>query len=280
MTAGAGGISVRSGRGARLTAAPPRRLTVTRAEWAVLVEGRSGDLPPGFAAPSVTAEERAGAVASLTGRRVLLPSETGPAEPVPAVAVNLEVLLRPVLTVRLDVTGRGGARSGWFAVASGLLAGVLTLPDGRLELSLGPDVRLGAELERAVPDASAVVGPGFPEEPVDTDAAPAGRLPLTLLDDLLPRPDGQATPTPQEEELAAELLHRTAGSLTCLVLGRAGSSVGVGQVSWLATDAGWVGLRPRLDGSSRREVDVVPVEPGDVGTWVAPTVAALLEEAP
>jgi hypothetical protein len=32
-----------------------------------------------------------------------------------------------------------------------------------------------------------------------------------------------------------------------------------------------------LDVSRRRLVDVVPVEPTDLGTWVAPTVAALLE---
>jgi hypothetical protein len=51
----------------------------------------------------------------------------------------------------------------------------------------------------------------------------------------------------------------------------------VGQVAWLATDAGWVGLRPRLDGAPRRMVDLVPVEPADLGTWVAPPVAALLE---
>jgi hypothetical protein len=48
-------------------------------------------------------------------------------------------------------------------------------------------------------------------------------------------------------------------------------------VSWLATDGGWVGLRPLPDGSPRRLVDVVPVQPTDLGTWVAPAVAALLE---
>ena len=84
-------------------------------------------------------------------------------------------------------------------------------------------------------------------------------------------------PSPDEAALAEELLRRTAGSLSCLVLGRAGSAVGAGQVSWLATDGGWVGLRPVLDGSPRRLVDVVPVQPADLGTWVAPAVAALLE---
>ena len=38
-----------------------------------------------------------------------------------------------------------------------------------------------------------------------------------------------------------------------------------------------MGLRPRLDGSPRQMVDLVPVQPADLGTWLAPTVAALLE---
>ena len=148
---------------------------------------------------------------------------------------------------------------------------MLTLPAGGVELSLAAAVRLGAELARAVPEAAAVTGP-WPagEEPADRVPL-TGRVPLALLED---RPEPEASD--DEVALVRELERRTGGSLGCLVLGRTGPDPTAGQVSWLATDAGWVGLRPRPDGSSRRMVDLVPVEPADLGTWVAPTVAALL----
>jgi hypothetical protein len=244
----------------------------------VLVEGRLTDLPPGFAAAPAAVGARDDAVASLIRRQVLRPTDgASAAEPVPAVAGNLHVLRRPVLSVRLDITGRAGARRGWFAVGSGFVASVLTLPGGGLELSLAPGARLGAELARAVPDATAVTGPGFPEGATGREPVRSGRLPLGLLDDVAAPRDGGSQPSPDESALAEELLRRTAGSLTCLVLGRAGSTIGAGQVAWLATDGGWSGLRPVVDGSPRRPVDVLPVQPADLGTWVAPVVAALLE---
>jgi hypothetical protein len=242
--------------------APARRLVLTAAEWAVLVAGRLASPALGFAPAPIGPPDRDAAAQSLVHRGVAVRTADGGVEPVPAVAVNIQLLDRPLLTVRLDVTGRGGARHAWFAVGSGLLAGVVTLPGGRLELSMAPDVRLGTELARAVPDAAG-------------SAAPlVGSLPLALLGDA---PTDDAGPA--DVELAAELDRRTLGSLSCLVLGRAGDALGAGQVSWLATDAGWLGLRPRLDGSPERVVDLVPVEPADLGTWVAPTVAALLEAA-
>lgn len=263
------------GAGSSEAPAVARRLTLTSAEWAVLVDGRLTDLPPPFAVPPVAGAQRDDAVASLVRRAVLLPADgAAPARPVPAVVGNLEVQRRPVLSVRLDVTGRAGAGSAWFAVAMPFAAGVVTLPGGGCELSLVPGGRLGAELARAVPEAAAVTGPGLPGGAAGADAAPCGRLPLGLLDDDAPSHEAA---TPGEVALAAELQRRTAGSLSCLVLGRAGSSLGAGQVSWLATDGGWVGLRPLTDRSRRRLVDVVPVRPTDLGTWVAPAVAALLE---
>jgi hypothetical protein len=248
--------------GRRPAPTPARRLVLTGAEWAVLVAGRLAAPAPGFApAPVAPADEDAAAQALVT-RGVATRTADGAPEPVPPVAVNLDLLDRPLLTVRLDVTVRGGERHAWLAVGSGLLAAVVTLPGGRFELSMAPAVRLGTELARAVPDAAG-------------SAAPlVGSLPLTLLGDAATDDAG-----PADVELAAALERRTLGSLSCLVLGRAGDALGAGQVSWLATDAGWLGLRPRLDGSSERVVDLVPVEPADLGTWVAPTVAGLLEAA-
>jgi hypothetical protein len=136
---------------------------------------------------------------------------------------------------------------------------------------------LGSELVRSVPDAAVLVGRGFRERPGGTADVPSGRLPIALLDDAWPTSAEVPAPSVEESALADELVLRTVGSLSCLVLGRSGGSVVAGQVSWLATGAGWIGLRPRVDGSPRRLIDVVPVQPHDLGSWVAPTVAALLE---
>ncbi|WP_130504162.1 hypothetical protein [Blastococcus saxobsidens] len=249
--------------------AAPRRLTLTAGEWAVLTDGRVGTAPGAFAPVAMTPEDRDGALASLARAAVV---DAADGAPVPAVAAQLQLLRRPLLTLRLQISGRAGIRQGWFAVRSGVVAGVLTLADGRRELSLAPEVRLGPELARAVPAAGEVTGP-WPAEQEPGDGMPlTGQLPLALLED---RPSPGSTP--EELALAQELERRAAGSLSCLVLGRAGGGMAAGQVSWLATDTGWTGLRPRPDGSARRPVDLVPVEPADLGTWVTPTVAALLE---
>ena len=229
--------------------------------------GRLPDPVTGFEpVPVEPADERA-AAADLVARGVL---QADDGRPVAAVGAQLEVLLRPAVILRVHVRGPGGERRAWLAVGTGVVVGVRTLAAG-VELSLAPAVRLGAELARAVPDAASVTGHPPPGE---ATPRPVGRVPLALLVDARDA-DGPA----DDDEHAAErdLEHRTAGSLDCLVLGRTGGRLGAGQVSWLATDAGWVGLRPVLDGGPRRLVDLVPVEPAELGTWVAPTVAALLE---
>lgn len=253
-----------------MVTAAPRRLTLTAGEWAVLAAGRLGTTPPAFAPASLTARNRDGAIAALVRARVVVAPGGARVEPVPAVAAQLAVLRRPVVTLRLDITGRAGTRQGWFAVGAGMVAGVLTLPGGRIELSLAPEVRLGTELVRVVPPAAALPG-RFPVDARPGDGGPlGGRLPLALLE------EPSAGATPDERALAGALERRTGGVLSCLVLGRAGTELRADRFSWLATGTGWVGVRPRPDGSPRRLVDLVPVEPAELATWVAPSVAALL----
>ncbi|MGY1914010.1 hypothetical protein [Blastococcus sp. SYSU DS0973] len=254
-----------------MPSAPARRLLLTAAEWAVLVAEWPGAFPSGLPVEVPGSGQPNDAVAALVARGVLRAPVGGPVEPVPAVAADLAVLRRPLLAVRLETGGRTGRRHGWFALGAEVVVVVLTLPDGGIELSLAPAAGLGAELARAVPEAAAVTGPT-----ARGGAPPTGALPLGLLD-AAPAGRGGPPPTAAEAALAGELLRRTAGSLDCLVLGGAGGPVGAGQVSWLATDGGWVGLRPHPGGSPRRVVDVVPVRPADLGAWIAPTVAALLE---
>src|SRR4051812_41560933 len=102
-----------------------------------------------------------------------------------------------------------------------------------------PATSLGAELIRAVPPSaelsdvrsrvSAALGGGH-------QASLAGRLPLAAMDPAA----GNAGPstgwtslTGDESILAAELNQRTIGVLTCLVIGRIGDHIAVGQVVWL-----------------------------------------------
>lgn len=251
--------------------AGPRRLTLTAAQWSVVTAGRLAHPPPAFAPVPLSPADRNVAISTLVEAGVVVARNGGAAEPVAPVAADLAALARPLLTIRLEVTGRTGACQGWFTLGPDVVVGLLTLADGGVELSLAPAARLGTELGRAVPDAARLTGPG-PAGKEPGDGVPiAGRLPLTLLEDA-PSPGATA----EERALVQELERRTAGSLTCRVAGRAGPAVGAGQVSWLATGAGWVGLRPRLDGAPRRMVDLVPVEPDGIGIWVAPIVGALL----
>ncbi|MGY1827735.1 MULTISPECIES: hypothetical protein [unclassified Blastococcus] len=230
-----------------------RRLAIPAAGWAVLAAGRLPGAPRALAPAALGAAEREAATTALLADGVLAAPGDGPVRPVPAVAADLAVLARPLLTVRLEVAGPVGERAGWFALGAGVVVGVLSLPGGGVELSVAPAARLGAELARAVPEVGAVSG----APAAGGVAAPSGRLAVTELD--------------------RELGRRTGGALDCLVLGRVGSGAGAGQVSWLATDAGWVGLRPCLGEGPARLVDLVPVQPADLGSWIAPTVAALLE---
>lgn len=253
--------------------AGPRRITLTAAEWSVVAAGRLTHPPPAFAPVPLSHSDRDVAISALVAAGIVVVRDGGAVEPVPHVAADLATLGRPLLTIRLEVIGRTGARQAWFSLGGDVVVGLLTQADCGVELSLAPAVRLGAELARAVPDAAKVTGP-WPAGEEPRDGVPvAGRAPLALLEDA-PSPGATA----EERALVQELERRTAGSLSCLVAGRIVPAVGAGEISWLATDAGWVGLRPRPDGGPRRMVDLVPVEPGDIGIWVAPVVGALLED--
>jgi hypothetical protein len=74
----------------------------------------------------------------------------------------------------------------------------------------------------------------------------------------------------------------TVGVLSCLVVGARtgeGEAALAGDVVWFATDAGWIGVRPSPDGSGRQLVDLVPVGPEALGSWLAPYLARILEVA-
>ncbi|WP_203862930.1 hypothetical protein [Plantactinospora mayteni] len=59
--------------------------------------------------------------------------------------------------------------------------------------------------------------------------------------------------------------------------GPSGDGLGLAQVVWLATDDGWIGARSEPDWTGRRMVALRPVAREDIGVWVAPYLAQLLE---
>jgi hypothetical protein len=124
----------------------------------------------------------------------------------------------------------------------------------------------------------------------DAETSPvSGRLPLAVFADYgaagladSSRVATDLTLSDQQAALAAKVLAHVIGALQCLVVGSAedgSQTVLIGQVMWLATDTGWVGLRPCADGSDQQLVDLVTVAHDDITHWLAPYVARIMEAA-
>jgi hypothetical protein len=168
----------------------------------------------------------------------------------------------------------------------------LTLAGGGVELSMFPAAALGRELLRAVPESVSVsAGDRIGAALGGRAAGPlAGRLPLAALGDVVEvhhvdreehtRAFGHVEYSDEELALAERAREETVGTLWALVTGRApDGGVLVGQVVWLRTAGGWVGLRPDPDGTDRRMVALVPVLRQNIGHWLAPFIAQVLEVA-
>jgi hypothetical protein len=271
---------------------PAHRLALSAAEWSVLARHSPVELPPDVApAPRTPGEPaRRQAAEGLVGRGVLTPVGDDPLgyPPVPAVAVNLALLAERRIGLRVEVgVGERGVRAV-YAVGEPLAASLFALGDGAVELSMFDATRLGWELVRAVPTPEQLAGGSGSRlrRALGGDgpaAALAGRLPLAALaafsSDRPAPPDILSTLDGGQRALAQALGEQTVGVLRCVVSGRAGDDIGVGQVVWLATDGGWVGVRPQPPVAGRAVVELVPVRREELGTWVAPYVAQLTGRA-
>ncbi len=269
---------------ARTEAPAAHRITLTAGEYAALIAKLDVSLPPDWEpAPDIT-----------TGREdeTLLDKGVyrGAGDLVtvhPSIEVNLRVLAGP--QIMFDSTATIGARGSrsLHAVAGELGASLFALPDAGVELSMFAAVDLGRELVRAVPAEEAGIGSALD----DTDPAEPlrGTVPLAALHelgvaDLLREADPDAPgyvlaelKLPKAEaEFALEVVRRADGVLRCLVTALVGGGVHSAQVTWLHTDAGWVGVRPAATGASRKLVELVPVAREELGVWVTPFVAEAL----
>ena len=256
-----------------------RRLVLTTAEVAALAAAAGVVLPSGF-----PADPNAAAEASLAARGLVVGD---PPRPVPALATTLGVLGRPTVGVRVEVAGQGLGLRAVYAVAGPLGAGLLTLPGEQVELSVFPAEAVGRELIRAVPEPDAFGGGRTRVSAVlgrEDAVSLAGRLPLAALEhfDHLDRfggPDATRALglTQAQARLAQRLTDSGTATLRALVTGHADDDAYVGQVVWIATGQGWVGIRPIPDETGQRMVELVPVARHDIGVWLAPAIAELVE---
>jgi hypothetical protein len=274
------------------------RLALTGPEWTLLCRRAGVRSPDGFGVVGEVPGREIAAAARTLSQRGILTGGTGDDGAVnQSVSANLAALAAPHALVQVELSVRGRGLRAAYAVRGQVGASLFTLPEGAVELSMFPAVGLGRELGRCVapppeqlaPGArigAALAGPGAAASP------PRGRLPLSALAEYAPTrafapPGALATAlavSDAEAALAAEVTRRTVGVLRCLVVSGASVSDMAGavlaaEVVWLLTDAGWVGLRPQPDGSGRQLVDLVPVPVGqaEIGSWLAPYLARILE---
>lgn len=273
---------------------PARRLVLTAPEWTLLVRRTGLTPPPGFAVldePELDVLRAAGQ--ELAARGVVTvdddPAECQPVEPVLA---NLAIFVASRAVVRVEVSVEGRSARAVLAVAGPAGAALVGLPDGAVELSMFEAVALGRELVRVVPAARDLTGAaGRVGQALGggSDSRVSGRVPLAALSEYTRSGDlagtvGRAEAvaalglTAAQVRLVEQVQARTTGVLRVVVSGRSGAGLGVGQVVWLATEDGWLGLRPEPDGSGRRMVAVRPVAREEIGVWLAPYLGQLVED--
>jgi hypothetical protein len=278
-----------------MSAPGAHRLVLSAREYRLLVDWAELGMPPGWepGAPSEDGESAGGGAdaqyeAMLDGlfERGVLVDADDELDLHPSVLMNLVVLAEPQLMVETTASIGAVGASSLHAVAGELGASLFALRQGGVELSMFASVTLGRELIRAVPEErvsgiSAALG-GAPGEP------PRGWVPLDALHELgvaeLMRGSDPWAPAevrgmlglPAEQLELVARVSRSDGGLRSVVTGiRAGEAVS-GLVVWLHLSSGWLGLMPDPDGSGRRMVRLEPAGREDLGTWVAPMVAAVL----
>ncbi|MGI5146848.1 hypothetical protein ACQEVC_10755 [Plantactinospora sp. CA-294935] len=279
------------------TVLPAHRLLLSAPEWALLLHASGLRPPPGFAPADPPTDQPPETATALADRGIVTTDPDNPTgyRPVAPVATNLATLGAARAIVQLEVTtGNRGTRAV-IAVAGNVGSGLIALDDGGVELSMFASVTLAAELIRAVPPAHELAGPRATLLDQALGGARGGRelvgrLPLAALaeygqaGDLAGASGRQQVVsalglTAAQAWLAEQVNSRTVGVLRAVVTGRVGDAVGVGQVVWLATDDGWLGLRPVPDGSGRRMVVLESVGREDIGVWLAPYLAQILADA-
>ncbi len=291
-----------------------KRLVLDPDELHVLLDLTGLRLPPGFTAPTAPTPQEAGDGPPLSQRLLerglVRHGDDGALEVVPALLANLLVLAAPAASVSVEGSRAEGALKAGYAVRGGLGASLFLLPGGRIELSVFEDIGLGDQLVRAVPEplsagstprlnlgpnGGAGAGAGDGVEGDGTDAAEAGattmagRYPLAVLAGPSGLAEDQFGVSPELDRLEAPARDRVRWVRSHLDAELRFLAIGKGRDGLVATPMLWVGAGPQwyavdpvpstaaeLDAGLTRMVRLVPVAREQVGTWLAPGIAAAL----
>ncbi|MFY1668817.1 hypothetical protein ACN27G_02610 [Plantactinospora sp. WMMB334] len=271
---------------------PAHRLVLTAPEWTLLVRRTGLAPPPGLDVLDEPEPDLLRAAGQALAARGVVSADDDPLECRPAeeVLANLAIFAAARVVIRVEASVGGRSVRAVAAVAGPAGAALVGLPDGAVELSMFEAVALGRELVRVVPGERDLAGAAgrLGRALGGGGSRVSGRLPLAALADYTRSGDlagaaGRAEAaaalglTAVQVRLVEQVRARTTGVLRVLVGGRSGAGVGVAQVVWLATEGGWLGLRPEPDGSGRRMVSVRPVAREEIGVWLAPYLGQLVE---
>lgn len=205
-------------------------------------------LPPGFALEPTGLGSAPAALDLLREAGVALDDGAG-WRVHPAVADDLLVLAVPEVGVTVRAARPGLASQACLALSGPRGAGLLRTGDTAVELSAFCAQDLPRELARVVPAPVPGAVPRAVEEvPLDV-----------LLDGSGSRLRGRATGSLHAAVVAGPRADRPAGI--------------VGSVEWVWDGYGWTGLEALPSRGGRPWVRLVPVQPGDLGGWVAGLLA-------
>ena len=259
-----------------------RRLLLRMDEFAALCADLTAELPVAFvpvptADASTVASSTVGssAVASLLEvARTCLTERGITGNAYDAVAANLRLFAAAHIVITVDVVVDDESLLGLVCLADHGGATLVHTQGGAVELSLWDIGNLAIELGRVVPPSTASTR--ATSRAVDAHAL------VTAL----------ALDTGGHHEVAVQALRReglslleaadvlavaatTYGSMHCVVTDRDSrrpQEVTVAHVVWILTRDGWLGLRRQARGA----IEMTPVSPADLGTFVAPFLAATI----
>ncbi|MGI5145119.1 hypothetical protein ACQEVC_01745 [Plantactinospora sp. CA-294935] len=271
---------------------PAHRLVLSAPEWTLLVRRTGLAPPPGFVVPDEPEPDILRVAGEALAARGVVTVDDDPAEcrPVEPVLANLATFVAARAVIQVEASVQGRSTRAVLAVAGPAGAALVGLADGAVELSMFEAVALGRELIRVVPAERDLAGTTtrLGQALGGGDSRVSGRLPLAALAEYTRSGDlagaaGRAEAvaalglTAAQVRLVEQVQARATGVLRVLVSGRSGPGVGMAQVVWLATEDGWLGLRPEPDGSGRRMVSMRPVAREEIGMWLAPYLGQLVE---
>jgi hypothetical protein len=212
-----------------------RRLYLTPGELDLVRRRLDLPAPPGF-----DVDGGNGSVGRLVQLGVLTDDAVHP-----SVAAGLAAACAPQVGVHLAAAVGDQRVTAVLGVRGALGGSLVHMGTAAVEVAAWPAAWLAAELSRVVP-------------PLACSGGAPRHLPLPALSEGAPEP------------AVAALRETVSGSLRATAV----AQVVLGQVVWLATQQGWVAVEPAHTRAGVRWATLRPVTPEDLGSALAPLLAA------